>query len=97
MYPRLPYLGELLQVRCGTTGQGLFATWHLRTVEVTHLASNERWVFQCHNWIDKKTNWQRVLIAERAAPGGPGVQVAVGPAVAPVMTSPGGPGMMSLA
>lgn len=32
VYPRLPHVGELLQMRVGTTGQGAFATWHLRQV-----------------------------------------------------------------
>ncbi len=35
-------------------------------MEVTHLASGTRYVFPCHNWIDKKTNWQRVLVAQNA-------------------------------
>ncbi len=52
-----------MQLRVGTSGQGMFATWHLRTVEVLHISSNERWVFSCHNWIDKKTGWVRVLSA----------------------------------
>ncbi len=30
IYPRLPFLGELQQARVGTTGAGVFATWHLR-------------------------------------------------------------------
>jgi hypothetical protein len=65
VYPRLPFLGELMQLRVGTTGEGMFATWHLRNVEVVHIASGERWVFNCHNWIDKKTQWSRVLPAAR--------------------------------
>ncbi|GLC54185.1 hypothetical protein PLESTB_000832700 [Pleodorina starrii] len=63
IYPRLPFLGQLLQLRLGTTGAGVFATWHLRAAEVTHLPSGERYFFNCHNWIDKKVNWQRVLVA----------------------------------
>lgn len=69
IYPRLPFLGELLQMRVGTSGAGVFATWHLRQVEVVHLASNTRFVFNCHNWIDKKVNWQRVLVANLAPMG----------------------------
>ncbi|KAG2432966.1 hypothetical protein HXX76_008694 [Chlamydomonas incerta] len=69
IYPRLPFLGELLQMRVGTSGAGVFATWHLRQVEVVHLASNTRFVFNCHNWIDKKVNWQRVLVANQSAVG----------------------------
>ncbi|GIL93966.1 hypothetical protein Vretimale_245 [Volvox reticuliferus] len=74
IYPRLPFLGELLQLRVGTTGAGCFATWHLRQAEVVHLATGTRYVFNCHNWIDKKVNWQRVLTATAAPP----VAVAVG-------------------
>ncbi|KAG1662011.1 hypothetical protein FOA52_009500 [Chlamydomonas sp. UWO 241] len=66
VYPRLPFLGELHQVRVGTTGEGMFATWHLRAIDVVHVASGERWSFQCHNWIDKKTGWVRVLRGQRA-------------------------------
>ena len=65
--PTLPCLPFPLQLRVGTTGQGMFAQWHLRTVEVTHLASGASWVFDCHDWIDKKCNWQRVLTAQRRA------------------------------
>lgn len=55
-----------LQIRVGTSGQGMFATWHLRTVEVVHIATGDRWVFNCHGWIDKKTSWCRVLVGARA-------------------------------
>ncbi|KAG2501257.1 hypothetical protein HYH03_001064 [Edaphochlamys debaryana] len=72
IYPRLPYLGELLQLRVGTTGQGAFATWHLRQAEVVHLQSNHRINFNCHNWIDKKVNWQRVLVASEPVMDGTG-------------------------
>ena len=34
-------------------------------VEVVHIASGERWAFGCHNWIDKKVGWCRVLPAVR--------------------------------
>ena len=63
LYPRLPHVGELLQIRVGTTGQGVFATWHLRQVEVVHISTNQRHVFNCHQWIDKKCAWQKVLPA----------------------------------
>ena len=66
VYPRLPFLGEMVQLRVGTTGEGMFATWHLRTVECVHIASGDRWVFSCHNWIDKKVGWCRVLPAVRS-------------------------------
>ncbi len=103
VYPRLPYLGELIQVsgaqtiathaslcsplshslssrcfsarasprscrvqlRVGTDGQGMFATWHLKLVEVTHLSTGTVWRFHCHDWVDKNCGWQRVLIAQR--------------------------------
>lgn len=79
-YPRLPFLGDLLQLRVGTTGSGVFATWHLRAVEVTHLPSGTRSLFHCHNWVDKKVNWQRVLVATPA------------PATAPAMAGMGAGG-----
>jgi len=31
LYPRLPFLGELQQLRVGTTGEGMNAAWHLAT------------------------------------------------------------------
>ncbi|MEW5311148.1 MAG: hypothetical protein WDW38_002887 [Sanguina aurantia] len=33
-YPDLPYLGELLQLRLGTSGQGMFASWNPLTMEL---------------------------------------------------------------
>ena len=65
VYPRLPYLGEIRQVRVGTTGEGAFPTWHLRNVEVYHEGTRSKWVFDCHNWVDKKCGFQRVLMANR--------------------------------
>ncbi|KXZ51726.1 hypothetical protein GPECTOR_11g173 [Gonium pectorale] len=62
IYPRLPFLGELLQLRVGTTGAGCFASWHLRQVVVEHIPTRQRYVFNCHNWVDKKVNYQRVLV-----------------------------------
>ncbi|KAF5839075.1 Lipase/lipooxygenase [Dunaliella salina] len=35
VYPRLPYLGALQQIRVGTTGEGMSSTWHLRKWVVT--------------------------------------------------------------
>jgi hypothetical protein len=61
LYPRLPHLGELLQLRLGTDGAGLLPGWHLRLVEVVHISSGGRWTFPCHAWIDSKCSWQRVL------------------------------------
>ena len=55
----------MVQLRVGTTGEGMFATWHLRSCEIVHIASGDRWVFECHNWVDKKTGWCRVLVAAR--------------------------------
>lgn len=62
-YPDLPYLGELLQLRLGTSGQGMFASWNVRMVELTHLASGSKTLFACHGWIDKQSQWTRVLMA----------------------------------
>ncbi len=58
-----------VQVRVGTNGQGMFATWHLKLVEVTHISSNTTWRFNCHDWVDKHCGWQRVLAAKRLTPG----------------------------
>jgi hypothetical protein len=66
LYPRLPYLGQLHQLRVGCDGSGMFAPWHLRLVEVVHVHSGQRWLFDCHEWIDKKCMWQRVLPAVAA-------------------------------
>jgi hypothetical protein len=30
-------------------------------VEVVHVASGDRWLFEAHSWIDKKCQWQRLL------------------------------------
>lgn len=35
-------------------------------VEVVHVSDSARYTFNCHNWIDKKSNWQRVLTAMKA-------------------------------
>eukprot|EP00983_Pelagomonas_calceolata_P097212 1158219-Pelagomonas_calceolata.AAC.7 len=37
LYPRLPYLGPLQQIRVGTTGEGMSATWHLRNCTWLHM------------------------------------------------------------
>jgi hypothetical protein len=63
LYPRLPFLGQLHQLRVGTDGSGLFAGWHLRRVEVTHVHTGHRWLFECHGWLDKRNNYQRLLPA----------------------------------
>lgn len=39
VYPRLPHVGDLLQIRVGTNGQGAFATWHLRQVTPWHASA----------------------------------------------------------
>jgi hypothetical protein len=70
LYPRLPFLGPLHQLRIGTDGSGLFAGWHVRRVEVTHVPSGQRWLFECHGWIDGKCGWQRVLPAVALQPAG---------------------------
>jgi hypothetical protein len=61
LYPRLPHLGQLLQLKVGTDGGGMFPGWHLRLVEVAHIASGERWTFPCHEWLDRRCGWQRLL------------------------------------
>eukprot|EP00775_Hariotina_reticulata_P013432 gene13432-13560_t len=63
LYPRLPYLGQLHQLRIGTDGSGMFAAWHLTRVEVVHVQSGHSWLFDCHDWIDRRCSWQKLLPA----------------------------------
>ncbi|GMH36686.1 hypothetical protein BSKO_04559 [Bryopsis sp. KO-2023] len=72
MYPHLPYLGQLKEMRVGVDSKGIFSGWHLRIVEVEHVSSGARWRFQCHSWIDKRCGWQRVLYADNAVTIPPG-------------------------
>ena len=39
-----------------------------RNVDMLHLATNIRYVFGCHNWIDKRSKHQRVLDLELVQP-----------------------------
>ncbi|GAB4821886.1 hypothetical protein N2152v2_008932 [Parachlorella kessleri] len=57
----MPYLGDLQAIKVGTDGTGLFPGWHLRQVDVTHLPTEQRWVFACYNWLDKSCNYYRWL------------------------------------
>lgn len=63
LYPRLPYVGQLHQLRVGTDGSGLFAAWHLRQVEVTHVPTGQHWLFDCSEWLDRHNMWQLLLPA----------------------------------
>lgn len=63
LYPRLPYVGQLHQLRVGTDGSGLFAAWHLRQVEVMHVHTGQRWLFDCNEWLDRRNTWQLLLPA----------------------------------
>jgi hypothetical protein len=63
LYPRLPYVGKLHQLRVGTDGSGLFAAWHLHRVEVTHVHTGESWLFECNAWLDRRNSWQLLLPA----------------------------------
>jgi hypothetical protein len=63
LFPRLPHLGELRQLRVGTDGSGAFAPWHLRRAEVEHAASGVRWGFDCHAWLNRHCDYQRILTA----------------------------------
>jgi hypothetical protein len=65
LFPRLPFLGGLRQLRVGTDGKGAFAPWHLRRVEAVHVASGQRWLFDCHAWVDRRCGFQRMLTAVR--------------------------------
>jgi hypothetical protein len=69
LFPRLPHIGSLRQLRVGTDGSGLFAPWHLRRVEVVHVASGDRWVFDAHAWIDQRCDYQRILPVSQFDPG----------------------------
>ena len=42
----------------------------LSQVEVVHVASGERTVFDCHDWVDAKCGWQRLLSSALVLPGG---------------------------
>ncbi|CAD7701203.1 unnamed protein product, partial [Ostreobium quekettii] len=66
IYPRLPYLGDIKELRVGLDGSGVFPGWHLRVVEVEHIKSGATWRFHCHGWIDKRGGWQRVLYPEES-------------------------------
>lgn len=66
LYPRLPYVGKLHQLRVGTDGSGLFAAWHLHYVEVTHVHTGESWLFECNAWLDRRNTWQLMLPAGSA-------------------------------
>lgn len=63
LFPRLPYVGALHQLRVGTDGRGLFAAWHLRQVEVVHVHTGQRWLFDCNEWLDRHNVWQVLLPA----------------------------------
>lgn len=66
LYPRLPYVGKLHQLRVGTDGSGLFAAWHLHRVEVAHVHTGESWLFECNAWLDRRNTWQLLLPAGSA-------------------------------
>lgn len=69
LFPRLPHLGALLQLRVGTDGGSMFAPWHLRRAEVVHVPSGSRWLFDCHAWIDGRCDFQRIFAAVVAPVG----------------------------
>jgi hypothetical protein len=51
-----------------------------RQVEAIHLATNQRRVFACYNWVDKKCNYVRWLqLDEQAASAGPAKQLPLVP------------------
>jgi hypothetical protein len=58
VYPRLPFVGKLRQLRVGTNGR---AGWRLRRAEVLHLASGVVWGFDCSACIDAACGFQRIL------------------------------------
>ena len=46
-----------------TTSQGLQRVMRgCRSVDILHLASNMRYVFDCHEWVNKKCRNERVLM-----------------------------------
>ncbi|KAI8463909.1 MAG: Lipase/lipooxygenase [Monoraphidium minutum] len=69
LFPRLPHVGPLRQLRVGTDGAGLFAPWHLRRVEVVHVASGDAWLFDAHAWVDRRCGFQRILPPARFEAG----------------------------
>ena len=40
---------------------GYRCLWSCRQVEVTHLPTEQRWLFACYNWLDKSCNYYRWL------------------------------------
>jgi hypothetical protein len=60
-------LGELHQLRLGTSGEGTGASWLPQNVEVVS-SSGDKWVFECNEWLDKKNEFQRFLMAKRVGP-----------------------------
>jgi len=67
LFPWVPCLGALRQLRVGTDGHGAFAPWHIRRAEAVHVATGQRWVFDCNAWIDRRCDFQRILTAVRGA------------------------------
>ena len=55
---------------CVAAAMGLTSAGHCwrRDVDMLHLATNIRYVFACHNWIDKRCKNQRVLDLELVQP-----------------------------
>jgi hypothetical protein len=91
LFPRLPAVGELRQLRVGTDGGGPLALWHLRRAEVEHAPSGARWGFDCHAWIDRRCDFQRILSAVPLPCGAPGTRTA-GALAAPASGGGGGTG-----
>ena len=87
LFPRLPCVGALRQLRVGTDGRGAFPAWHLRRVEAVHVATGARWAFDCHAWVDARCGYQRVLGAARVADEGGGAAVAGTAAAATTTTA----------
>uniref|UniRef100_A0A061QL18 Lipoxygenase homology domain-containing protein 1 n=2 Tax=Tetraselmis sp. GSL018 TaxID=582737 RepID=A0A061QL18_9CHLO len=61
-YPKLPYLGDLFQIRIHLDYQGLLGRgWELESVIVTHVASKTSWYCCYDDWIDKQVDFEVAL------------------------------------
>ena len=46
--------GDLVKLQIEHDNSGFGAAWMLDHIEVTNLATNQRWAFPCGQWFDKK-------------------------------------------
>ena len=48
------FTGDLVKLQIEHDNSGFGAAWMLDHIEVTNLATNQRWAFPCGQWFDKK-------------------------------------------